>query len=186
MAARAPSDDQDRRDIRATLQGDEEAFARLVRRYEPDVARRMWRFTRDPRDHEILVHDVFVEAYFSLSRYAFRAPFAHWLARVATHVGYGFWRDRSKARKTIALEDPNQLQARPKETRDARADTLFALLETLRPADRLVLTLAYLEDLNAKEIAARMGWTHVMTRARLSRARKRLRKLAEARTENLS
>src|SRR5205823_1846197 len=53
-------------DIRASLRGDGEAFARIIRRYQDTLARRMARIARDAAGVEELVHDVFVEAYFSL------------------------------------------------------------------------------------------------------------------------
>jgi len=172
-------DEQDKEDVVSSLRGDEEAYTRLLRRYEEDIARQMWRFTHDRGEHEILVHDVFVEAFFSLPKFGFRAPFAHWLRRIATHVGYGFWRQKGRGRKIIHLQDPDSLAGKPAPEKTDEGISLFGLLEKLNPEERLVLTLTYDEGLNAKQIAERMGWTHIMTRARLSRARKKLRTIAE-------
>ena len=55
--------EMDQRDIAASLKGDGEAYARLVRQYQDRVAAQMWRFTRDPVVLEELVQEVFVEAY---------------------------------------------------------------------------------------------------------------------------
>ena len=62
-------DQNDQNDIQASLNGDEQAFARLVRKYEQQVADLMWRFTRDRQQLAELVQDVFVEVYFSLPRF---------------------------------------------------------------------------------------------------------------------
>ncbi|MHC4628636.1 MAG: sigma factor, partial [Planctomycetota bacterium] len=56
----------DRKDIEACLGGDKDSYARLVRRYEAQITKLMWRFSRDPTICEELVQEVFVEAYLSL------------------------------------------------------------------------------------------------------------------------
>ena len=90
--------DADRRDIRSTLDGNEDAYACLVERYEAQVFAQMWRFTRDRLVLEELVQDVFVEAYLSLARFRGEAPFLHWLRRIATRVGYRFWKHERRDR----------------------------------------------------------------------------------------
>ena len=73
-------------DIQECLHGKDEAFERLVRRYEGQIAKVMWRFSRDHAVCERLVQDVFVEAYFSLKGFKRRAPFLHWLKRIGTRA----------------------------------------------------------------------------------------------------
>ena len=53
------------------------------------------------------------------------------------------------------------------------------LLAKLRPRDRLVLTLMYLEGLSMKEIAETTGWSVAMVKVQAHRARKRMRALSE-------
>jgi len=65
---------KDRKDVTASLEGDGEAFRRLVTKYQPTIAVQMRRFSRDSSVLEELVHDVFVEAYVSLKSYQSRAP----------------------------------------------------------------------------------------------------------------
>ena len=57
----------DAADIQASLRGDNQAYARLVRRYQGPVSAYMRRFTRYQTPWEELVHNVFVDAYFGLS-----------------------------------------------------------------------------------------------------------------------
>jgi DNA-directed RNA polymerase specialized sigma24 family protein len=82
-------------DVKASVQGDEDAYERLVRRYEKQITGLLWRFTRDPVQCEELVQQVFVEAYFSLKTYRGDAPLLHWLRRIATRTGYRFWREKA-------------------------------------------------------------------------------------------
>jgi RNA polymerase sigma-70 factor (ECF subfamily) len=170
----------DRLDIAASLNGEGEAYARLVRRYQTDIAARMRRFTRDPAVLDELVQDVFVEAYLSLKGFRGRAPFIHWLRKVATRTGYRYWKSRAgrMEKEQELTETILNLAAEPSElSASEAAETLYRLLERLKPPDRLVLTLFYFEDCDIEEIAGRTGWTRTGTRVRLHRARGKLGKI---------
>jgi len=178
-------DAADQRDIAASISGDGDAYARLVRRYENLVARQLWRFTRNPLQLEELVQEVFVETYTSLPGYRGNAPFLHWLRRITTRVGYRFWtkqtrdKERMAAIEAEAATDP--LGTPAPEPMPSAAEEVFRLLESFPPDDRLVLTLLYLEECDTKEIAERMGWSRSLVKVRAFRARKRLRALLEER-----
>lgn len=177
--------EEDLEDIRCTRDGDEEAYARIVDRHRERIAALLWRFTRDPLEQETLVHDTFVEAYFSLHTYRGEAPLLHWLSCIATRAGYRFWREQSKRMPGL----PEGLESRAADARNPvdragaseAAALLHGMLAELAPKDRLVLTLTYFEDLDAPQIAERMEWSATATRMRISRARRRLRKIAGAR-----
>lgn len=173
--------EEDRKDIAESLAGSGESFARLVRHYQDRVAAQMWRFTRDAVVLDQLVQDVFVEAYLSLKGFRGRAPFLHWLRRIATRVGFRYWKSRARiAEREEALEEAHlNLAAPEKLTPSEAADTLHRLFGTLPPADRLVLTLFYFEECDAKEISARSGWNRALVKVRLHRARKKLKSLLE-------
>lgn len=175
--------ESDLRDIDAARGGDEEAYARLVARYQGEIGAYMWRFTRDRGLWEELVHDVFVEAYFSLNGFRGEAPFLHWLRKIATRTGYGHWRRaaRERHRRELARQE---YAAAPRQDDDAaevrqRADLLHAILAELPPRDRMVVTLLHLEELSTKEIAELTGWSHAMVRVQAFRARNKLKALLE-------
>lgn len=168
-------------DIQSSRMGDGEAYARLVKRYTRQVAQRMWKFTRSPQDLDELVQEVFVEAYFSLSRYRERHAFGGWLNRIATRVGYRYWKHQRRAAGTVSLQDwdgPDTRDPSPADP-DRSADRLHALLSMLGPRDRLVLTLLYWEQYSTAEVATQTGWTHTMVKVQAHRARKRMKKLLE-------
>ena len=146
------------------------------------MAMRMWRFTRDRVQHCELVQEVFVEAYMSLSSYKGRAPFAHWLAKISTTVGYRFWKKRTldRSRSTVPIEEwSEQLAAHDADALEPSqaADLLHAFLEKLPPRDRLVLMLRHVEDRSVEETAALTGWTESMVKVQAWRARRKLKKL---------
>lgn len=172
-------------DIRQARQGDPDAYRRLVERYQGHVAQILWRFSRDRSIHEELVQDVFVEAYLSLNTYHGRAPLGHWLARIATRVGYRYWKEkaRQKAAEPFSLEEWDQVadddDMLERIEPDRAADILHRLLGQLPPRDRLVLMMRYIEGCDVAETARRTGWTKTMVKVQALRARNKLKKLVE-------
>ena len=177
----------DREDVEQTRQGDPEAYRRLIARHQDAVARLLWRFSRDRGVHEELVQDVFVEAYLSLRSYSGEAPLEHWLARIATRVGYRYWKENARRRKTASfnVEEWDEAVGDGHTTAALEPDRAGALLHQIlaqmAPRDRLVLTLRYLEQCDVVETARRTGWTKTMVKVQTLRARNRLRKLMEQR-----
>ena len=167
-------------DIRATLRGDVDAYARLVSRYQAQVFNQMWRFTRDPNVQEELVQEVFIEVYRSLKSFKARSPFLHWIRRIATRVGYRYWKYKAKGKRLReAIEQqPMPKWAKPEDQEPSEAAAcLHELLAKLPTKDRLVLTLIYFEECDGKEIAERVGWSESLVRVRAHRARQKLKKL---------
>ena len=179
----------DLEDIRRSCQGDSDAYRRLIQRYQQHVARIMWRFSRDRLVHGELVQEVFVEAYLSLDSYRAKSPFVHWLSRIATRVGYHYWKQNARHRITERLS-LKQWDRVPEETGEQMDPTqaaalLHRLLRQLPPRDRLVLTLRYLEECDVAETARRTGWTKTMVKVQTSRARKKLAKLLDESAKEL-
>jgi RNA polymerase sigma-70 factor (ECF subfamily) len=172
-------------DVTASVKGDEDAYERLVRRYEKQITGLLWRFTRDPVQCEELVQQVFVEAYFSLKTYRGDAPLLHWLRRIATRTGYRFWREKAREPQEIPLPDfdiMEQIEATEEEERIDPAEAaavLQALLARLAAPDRLVLTLLYFERCGTQEIAERMGWSRAKVKTQALRARRKMKDIAE-------
>ena len=177
-------DADDLADIAEALDGDGDAYERLVRRHQDAIARQMWRFTRDSGQHAELVHDVFVQAYMSLSGYRRTAPFLHWLRTIAVRVGYRFWQRRKRDRRMVkgeGFETALQFMGASDGDMDARdaADLVHWALAQLPPRDRLVLTLQHLEERSVREIAELTGWSAAMVKVQAWRARAKFRKVME-------
>lgn len=163
-------------------QGDEQAFAELVRRHKQGVLRLAARFVRSRGELDDLAQEAFIKAYDGLGGFRGEATFRNWLFRIAANVCLDHLR-RRKREPAVALED---LDWEPADTAYAeRADSrelaayVEKILDRLKAKDRLVLTLLDLEDMSVEEVAALTGWSRVNVRVRAFRARSRLRKLVE-------
>jgi RNA polymerase sigma-70 factor (ECF subfamily) len=169
-------------EVQRICSGDTEAYQHLMDRHQGQVSRLMWRFSRNPGVHEELVQDVFVEAYLHLRGYQGKAPFEHWLSRVAVRVGYRFWKSEARHRRQQSLTPEHWSQIA---TADAQIDAfeagelLHRLLSQLPPRDRLVLTFRYLEELDVAQTAQKIGWSEAMVKVQCLRARRKLEKMVQ-------
>lgn len=172
--------------LTAIRQGSQNRFREIVERYQGEISRRMWRFTRAPTAHEELVQEVFVEAYFSLKNYRGEAPFLHWLQRIATRTGYRHWKQQrdhaetGRSVETLSPQDAPALREGEEEQREA-AELLEILMRRLSPEDRLVITLLHLEEYSVAEIARQTGWSESNVKVRAHRARIKLAEWVEER-----
>jgi RNA polymerase sigma-70 factor (ECF subfamily) len=168
-------------DIRGSLGGDGDAYARLIGRYQQQIAARMRWFSRQPAVAEEMVQDVFVEAYLSLRGFRGQAPFAHWLQKIATRVGYRYWKSQARQRRLgmTRLDDHIDGLGVADSNGDAAAagELVHMLLARLGPRDRLVLTLLYLEGYSVAEAASLAGWSVPMIKVQAFRARGKLKRL---------
>lgn len=172
----------DQTDLQQALAGDADAYERIVRRYQQQIGNYLWRFTHDRNDYEELVHNVFVEAYFSLSQFRGRGSFRAWLLTIATRVGYAYWTEQARRRRRneVPLEgvaDPPQAVSPPPE--NPQLDRLEKALASLPPRDRLVLTLLHLQEHTVAQTAELTGWSQAMVKVQAHRARKKLKSLLE-------
>lgn len=168
-------------DVYLSKNGNHEAYRRLVEKYEQAIAKTMWRFSRDELTHEELVQDVFVEAYLSLRTYKEQAPFLHWLRKIATRVGYRYWKQQARehGKKNFTLQEWDEVLSESPEKIDSEqaGKILHNLLETLPPRDRLVLTLRFVEGLSVEQAAYRTGWSKSMVKVQTIRAKRKLKKM---------
>jgi len=149
------------------------SFRALYERHRDDV----WRYLRRRTDHHVaedLTTEVFVVAW----RRREEPPEAElpWLYGVARNVLANHRRGagRAAALTERAEHEAPAVERDHAEPADARADVLAAL-KRLAPADREVLLLVAWEGLTSAEAAKVLGCRPTAARARLHRARKRLR-----------
>lgn len=173
----------DTHDVLLAVNGDHDAFGRIVEKYQRAITDQMRRFSRQPAVLEELVHDVFVEAFTSLHTYRSHAPFLHWLRKIAVRRGYRFWKTNAREKSTVSLKEIrdrlDNLTSGDTSSETGAGDVLGDLLDRLSPRDRLVLTLLYWDGCSVAEAANLAGWTQVMVKVQAHRARKRLKKLIE-------
>lgn len=162
-------------------------FAEIVRQHQSRVFAVLYRYERDAQRLEDLAQETFVKAWRALEQFDGRAPFEHWLSRIAVRVALDHLRRRQRVRNEVGFDelgedaldwlqsddDKNEL-----ESSQAR-EILDAAMRELSPADQMVITLQEIEGRSVKEIADLMGISGVAVRVRALRARARLKSALE-------
>ena len=169
--------------VAATLRGDEQAFAEIVRRYKARVFASAARFARGDQQLDDIAQEVFVRVFRNLGKFRGDAPFEHWLARIIVSACYDFLRKERRVREQVAL-DAIEYEVRDLtidsalEARRARELLAFAM-SRLAPDEQLVVTLCEIEERPIREVAELTGWSEGNVKVRAFRARQNLKKILE-------
>lgn len=173
--------------VQAAQAGDSSAFDRLVDEYQAYLYRLMVRACHHPQDAEEVASEAFVRAYQRLSQFEGRSSFVTWLGRIATNLCF---RRRQKAElPSVSLEDQaREEQGHPGHVPPAGGPTpeqqalqeemkckIRTAVAELPEPDQTVLRLRDIEQCSTAETAGRTGLTEAAVKARLHRARARLR-----------
>src|ERR1700691_996075 len=121
--------------------GATDEFAVLVQRHQAQVFGILHRYERDFQKVEDLAQETFLKAWRFLDRFDGRAPFHHWLSRIALRVALDHLRRQKRVRAEIALSDLGEdaldwLQAPGDDAELAArqaAELLHAAMATLSP-----------------------------------------------------
>ena len=167
--------------------GATDEFAEIVRRHQARVFAVLSRYERDAQRLEDLAQETFVKAWRALEQFDGRAPFEHWISRIAVRAAIDHLRKRQRVRNEVGFDEVGEdaldwLQADGDEGEPeagAARELLDLAMRDLAPADRLVITLQEIEGRSVKEIAGLMGISGVAVRVRALRARMKLKSALE-------
>lgn len=178
--------DDDAALLQRSAAGDADAFAQFVARHRAGVHRFTTMLAHDAHDAEEVLQQTFVQAYRHAAGARVDGGARAWLLTIARHA-LARMRREAHAADTVSLEqlgreagfaDPAATPERVAAAVESR-DLLHAALAALAPADREVLVLRELEQLDGDRTAAVLGLSLEAMKSRLHRARLRL--LAEVR-----
>jgi RNA polymerase sigma-70 factor (ECF subfamily) len=165
--------------VEAARAGHREAFGVLVARHRARTSAVVLSLLGSPLEAEDVTQEALVRAYADLQRLRDPARFGAWLRAIAVNLARMHLRTRRRARLVELIDDGEQLGSRRgiEEELDGleRAHAVEAALARLPPLQRNVLLAHELDGLSCVEIAARQGVSAGAVRARLHRARRRLR-----------
>lgn len=151
--------------------GDANAFEALAARHVRTVLGLIRQSVRDEHVAQDVAQESFLSAYVHLNQLDDPHKFAAWLYRIALRQAL-----KCPARSmTSAVDEQDDAAGRDEEMQDERRRAVRAAVGELEEPYRLVVTLRYLEGLDAAEIAERIGVAHGTVRSWLSRVRPILR-----------
>lgn len=175
--------------VRRAVEGDHDAFARLVHVYSPRLKtlllRRLGTCSGEIDD---VLQETFTKAYHSLHRYDSQYRFSTWLYTIGIRLAIDVQRRHRRwpwMRASDALLDQCPARsANPAISRDSTpsgsdnehsdSDLWQQVQGHLNPSQSTALWLRYAEDMSIEEIASILGKTQIGVRVLLHRARARL------------
>ncbi|MFB7175743.1 RNA polymerase sigma factor [Streptomyces sp. NPDC056254] len=168
--------DDDLLAVRAS-EGDEDAFAVLVRRHSSRLLALAVHLLGSRTDAEDAVQDAFLSAWRRLPEFQHKASFGTWMYRIVTNRCLNTLRRRAGALPLHAVPDPatDPDRSPPHVAEiDAATAALTAALQRLSPELRVCWVLRELHSLHYEEIAHVTGSSEQTVRGRLFRARRAL------------
>jgi len=166
--------------------GDDDAARELIRQLYPLVAKIVRGYRPRRTAEEDLAQMIFVKVFQNLAQYSGKVPISHWVSRIAVNT----CRNQlmaEKARPELRHADLSEEQAAMLENlasedalspdrKLAARDLVEKLLAMLKPVERLVIDMLYLQERSVAEVQKLTGWTAATIKVRAFRARQKLRK----------
>lgn len=130
---------------------------------------------------------IFIKIFQKLSQFSGKVPLEHWVSRVAINTCLNQIQSE-KVRPELRYADLSEEEAAVVQNlastsselgpdhRFAARDLVEHLLAALKPRDRVVIDLHYLQQLSVSEIQERTGWSASVVKVRAFRARQKMRR----------
>ncbi len=172
--------------ISRVLQGEQNAYAELVNRYQGYVFTLVLRMVKSREDAEEISQDVFIKAYRSLADFRGESKFSTWLYTITNTTSITFL--RKKKLEVHSLDNEKVFEAADNKDSGFRANLIEQksrvnmvneAIAMLSPDDAEIITLFYKAEQNLEEIARILGLETNTVKVRLHRARARLKEKME-------
>jgi RNA polymerase sigma-70 factor (ECF subfamily) len=168
--------------------GDVAAFDALVAGRIDRCYRIAWSILQNDADAADATQEAFVSAWRTLPRLREIAAFDGWLNRIVANASYTVLRRRRRLREvqpSQILDDPDsEVQSAPDHVTESdvivQRDAIGRAFDRLRPKERTILVLRYVEDLPVEGIARSLGIPEGTVKSRLHAARRAFEQAMEA------
>lgn len=175
--------------ISAILDGDADAYAMLVNRYEQPIFNMIYRMTGSREDAADLAQDAFIKAYEQLYRFRVGKRFFPWLYTIALNHTRNFLR-RNRSGREVGVDDfemhSDSDHAGHEEDRmcvQLDCGRIDGALLRLPWEYREAVVLRYREELPMEDIAAALSLSLSGAKMRVHRGLKKLREILETKDD---
>ncbi len=172
--------------IQHTIEGDEQAFAALVEKYQQQIHALVWQKIGDFHIAQEITQDVFLTAYHKLTTLKNSNRFSGWLYVIADRKCIAWHRKKKPEPQSLETTDPVEIeeayysahitQQREAAAHQKRRELVQKLLSKLQESERTVVNLYYIAEMTCEDIGKFLGVSPNTVRSRLHRARNKLRK----------
>jgi len=172
-------------------QGDDDAFAQLVERYQTPVYNLCYRMLGEDEAAEDAAQESFLRVYRNLARFDRQRSFATWLLSITAHYCIDCLRrrkftmisidaERDDDERPMELPDVEALNPEQETVRHEEQAALQRVLQQLDATDRAAVVLRYWYDFSEIEISQSLSLTVSAVKSRLHRARRELARRLQA------
>lgn len=166
--------------VKRWCQGDEEAFAELVKSYEKRLGYIIYQMVGNYEEVRDLIQETFIRAHYQCRKLKDAARFSSWLYRIAVNLSIDYSRRLKQRGDQVALES-QELRApfstdpvRQTESREL-AVAVKEAVDSLPPRQKAVVVLNVLHGFTYQETSNIIGCTIGTVKATLFKARCHLR-----------
>lgn len=177
--------------IHLVKQKDEQAFQKLVERWQDVVFSSVIGFLQSEQDAEDVSQEVFIQVFNSISSFKGDSKFSTWLYKIAVSKATDHIRKKKRKKRFAFLQsiygnndeqivDPPEFHHPGVELENKEsAAVLFAAINQLLPNQKTAFVLNKIDHLSYKEIGDILGVSEGAVDSLLQRARAKLKKLLE-------
>jgi len=168
--------------VRQIQEGDEMAFAEIVKIYKDKIVNFLWKITGDYQKAVELSQETFMRVYFKANKYKPIAPFSSWVYTIASNLAKT---EMKKMRRYAAVSLDDVQNNLPMETYASNptdsglVSNLREALNSLHPRYKIPVILKDIEGFSQEEIAQMLKSPLGTIKARISRGRDYLKKELE-------
>ena len=156
--------------------GDVQAFPELVNRHKNMVYSLAFRMVKPKEDAEEVAQDSFVKAFNSIKQFKGKSKFSTWLYRITYFTAINHLRKNKMLTSEIDMSSfvDDDKSALDHLNEEDQKKYIQEALQYLKPIERNLITLHYLEEFSTKEIIEITGLSMCNIKVSLMRIRKKL------------
>ena len=173
--------------VAAARRHDESAAREIVRRLYPLVLKLVRSHRPRRTAEEDLCQMIFIKIFQKLDQFSGKVPLEHWVSRIAVNTCLNQIQsekvrpefrqaDLSEEEVAVVQNLAATSEALGPDRGVAARDLVERLLAALKPAERLVIDLLYLQERSVAEIQALTGWGASLVKVRAFRARQKMKR----------
>jgi len=170
--------------VKASQEGDKEAFGEIVCRYEKMVARTVKGMLGDSVFSEDIGQEVFIKLYYSLSKFRGESKLSTYIQKIAVNLTLNEIKRRKRFLSMFSQKGNNEIYEveipdHDTEQRNETKELVNKALLNIDPKFRIVVTMRMLQGYSTKETAEILDVPVGTVLSRLSRAQEQLRIILE-------